>query len=225
MWSKSPATGIEYRGSNPNGLKSVVQFDDIDINVKRTFEDRIRFANPATGKLQDIPMFFYNENDRIKANKISPFFTLTPMEPMQVEDHVISDMNYKYIQADLKTYTNNSPVWYEFPYKITLGCDNWSLFRNLSIFMKDVVFPLVYQQRYIIISNDNGENRREILITGESKTEDMENNYFQYDLTVTFRLGMYVLAWKDEYPIDSATIKLAKTLDENPDRTTDIIIP
>lgn len=201
LWIYSPLCDIEYRtlpATDDHRIPPIITTDDVDKVVMSIMENRIRFRKPGDSNFQIIPVIFYNENDRLKTMKESPFIIIKPSVPLAVDDYIQTD-DQIYIpptNPNDEVLYNAAPTWYELAYTITVGCDVWPLYRRLQTFVKDVLFGLKYGQRRIQTNDIVGVNNyRELIFETENSSEDFERNYFQYDFQFHFRIPLNVQEW------------------------------
>ncbi len=203
LWIYSPLCNVYYRSkpaTKTGVLTPIITTDDVDTVVIETMRDRIRFQKLGNSNFSIVPVIFYNENDRLKSMKESPFLTIKPEVPLQVKDYILTDTQKLLLpeaqNPDDQVLYNVASTWYEFGYTITLGCDEWPLYRRLQTFLKDVLFGLQYGQRRIQTNDQDGDTHyRELVIENETPSEDFERNYFQYDLSINFRIPLNVQEW------------------------------
>lgn len=201
VWKYYPLSDVQYRTlpvTENNLLKPIVTLDDVDIVVKQTMSERIRFQTPGNSNFQIVPVIFYNENDRLKTMKESPFIILKPHVPEQVTDYVLTDTQtvIPVDNPDNQVYYNSAATWYKMAYTITIGCDTWPLYRRLCSFLKDGLFGQIYGQRRIQTNDQDGETHyRELKIESENSSEDYERNYFQFDLDISFEILLNIQEW------------------------------
>jgi len=212
QWLSNPLSLIEYQDFTPAELidrmprvTTIESIDDIFMFLFRTDEDpvnsRLRIKNLSTGKIDKIPVFFYNESDRIKSYKNYPFIIIHPFEPHPVEDHIKTDTDkIPHPSTNEKVYLNENARWHEFAYRVTAVDINFKIYRRLTAFLSEALFPLIHGQRRIMLSVTSANskyiyNYRAIEVGEYFKTEDFENNNFQFSLTFTFRVPLYVNAW------------------------------
>lgn len=202
-WIYSPLCDVYYRSFpvNANNLIApIIRTEDVDTVVMQTMQERIRFRKLGDATYKIIPVIFYNENDRLKTMKESPFLIIKPELPQEVKDYILTDTQSLLLPPDQNpddnVLYNVAPTWYEFHYTITLGCDEWPLYRRLQTFIKDVLFGLMYGQRRIQTNDQDGDTHyRELILESENSSEDIERNYFQYDLGISFRIPLNVQEW------------------------------
>ncbi len=200
-WDYSPLCDLYYRNhpaTEDNKLPPIITADDVDKVVLHTMKERIRFKKPGDENFRIIPVIFYNENDRLKTMKESPFIIVKPSVPLPVSDYIQTDdqIYIPTVNPNDEVFYNTAPTWYEFAYTITVGCDVWPQYRRLQTFINSVLFGLRYGQRRIQ-TNDcpGGTNFREIVFENENSSEDFERNYFQYDFQFHFRMPLNVQEW------------------------------
>lgn len=201
-------------------LKKISKFDDIDEMFFNHFQ--IGRGNSATRLISilhsdatevEVPVVFYNENDRIKSQKESPIIIIAPVSAGDADDSNYVG-GWEQVEYDNNGHTdykiNQKPVYHTFQYRVTCMVDDWRIFRRLSKFIADQIFPEKYGQRVIIVSEGKLApgvvNRRYIEIVDESKSEDFENNHFQSDVTFQFDIPLHILNWDTAYGIEEVTV-------------------
>lgn len=211
IWMTSPLTLLDYRSDLPSDYVEVKTVDDLHINILNKLKDRIRYLPEGFNKRKIVPVVFYNENDRIKSMKKSPFVIVKPTKPRMVEDQVDVDIVKRRHENEVDWYINNSAVMYDFEYTLTVVADNYTLFSRLQLFIKDYLFPQIRGSRSIVVSIEDGiSNTRPLKIIGENAQEDFENNYFQYDIDLEFRLGLFIKEWQKEFGIINFEIEVER---------------
>lgn len=201
-WKYYPLSDIYYRSLPDTGddlITPIVTLDDIDQVVLETMKKRIRFRNKGDDNFKIVPVIFYNENDRLKTMKESPFIKLQPNVPAEDKSNIRTGTQ-KAIPSDNpndEVYYSGAPTWYDMSYTITVGCDTWELYRRLCSFVKDGLFGLTNGQRRIQTNDQCGDTHyRELEIIGENSSEDFERNYFQYDLDIQFKILLNIQEWE-----------------------------
>lgn len=230
-WIKYPISQFEYRKyslaefrANIPTIQEIEDVDNVFLNMLRVGSDpsesRIRYMNPATNKLDSVPVYFYNENDRLKSNKSDPFIIVRPLDNSIVEDHIRTDMEVLDNPTDEHGFvTNYSATYIEFSYRVSGVSGVYQNYRRLGTFISELLFPLIRGQRWITVSVSDAdvENRRHLTAEYEGQSEDFENNNFQTDVQFTFRLAMYTEPWVAEGRIDLIRLTIGSSTSEGDD--------
>ena len=169
---------------------------------------RIRFKRSTDATLKaglpyDTPrVLFYNQNDRTKLLTKSPVIVFQPRVPLPFSEAIQNYQVFETIElesGEAQVVITEAPVYHEFHYQITMGATEADLFYRLQTFLRHQLFPAVRGTNLIVLEVDPTKptdrslmNIRELTVLDEGNSEDLENNWMQYDITYRFYLSLYV---------------------------------